>query len=438
MKPCFYRLLLLGLFGGAPAFAQSTAQPVFYSDLDHFWTAYDSIRTTPDSLRQLRYLQRLFIANATPGQQSMMEARRYTAPEYISAIRRYPRFWNSLRPYTRQAPAVATGLAPYLTKLRQLYPALRPAPIYFTVGLFRSGGTIKDGAVLIGSELTLGGAGVDLSEFPPGLRATLARSYQGDAVPKAVLTNVHEYVHTQQKLPGDPLLSLALYEGTCDLVAELVTGRVPAQPYMAYGPAHEAALKQQFKAEMFSPAIGNWFYNQQSDNPAHVSDLGYYMGYAITRAYYRQAKDKPAALKRLIELDYGSGAAVEALLRDSHYYPEPLDRAQLLRAYAARNPTVVSMTPALSPDGLLDASVKELRFTFSAPMGPYTGTGYGPGGKDQFPVTGRTGFSADRKSYTYRVTLQPGRTYGFTLESGFQALDGHPLVPYVVQFRTRE
>jgi hypothetical protein len=234
------------------------------------------------------------------------------------------------------------------------------------------------------------------------------------------------------------LLSVALNEGTCDMLAELVTGRVPAFPYMTFGPAHEPALKEQFKAEMFSPSISNWFYNHVSDDPNHVSDLGYYMGYAITKAYYQQAQDKPAALKRLIELDYGSDAAVEAFLRETHYYPAALDKAQLLRAYAAHNPVVVSMTPALSPDGFLDASVKELRFTFSTAMSPRTSTGFGPGGKEQFPVTGRTGFSADRKSYTYQVDLKPGRPYGFVLESGFRSLDGHPLVPYEVKFRTKE
>jgi hypothetical protein len=431
-------LISLCLFSLTFAVAQPQKQQVFYSDIDNFWVAYDSMRTTSDSLRQLRYLQRLYIAKGTPGLKSMMEVRDYTAAEYVRAIRRYPRFWNSLRPFTQRAPAVAAGLAPHLKKLKQFYPALRPAGIYFTIGLFRSSGTIKDGYVLIGSELTMGGPGIDLSEFPPNIRAARARGYQGDPVPKAVLTNVHEYVHTQQKLPGDMVLSLALYEGTCDMVAELVTGRVPAQPYMTYGPAHEAQIKEQFKAEMFTPATSNWFYNQTPDDPAHVSDLGYYMGYAIGKAYYRQAQDKPAALKRLIELDYGNDAAVEAFLRETHYYPEPLDKAQLLRAYAAHNPVVVSMTPAPSPDGFLDASVKELRFTFSAPMSPRTSTGLGPGGREQFPVTGRTGFSADRLSYTYQVTLKPGRTYGFVLESGFRSLDGHPLVPYEVNFKTRE
>jgi hypothetical protein len=35
------------------------------------------------------------------------------------------------------------------------------------------------------------------------------------------------------------VLGQALYEGTCDLVVELVTGQKVQLPYMTYGPAHE-------------------------------------------------------------------------------------------------------------------------------------------------------------------------------------------------------
>ncbi|WP_125917187.1 hypothetical protein [Hymenobacter coccineus] len=97
---------------------------------------------------------------------------------------------------------------------------------------------------------------------------------------------MHEYVHTQEHGPGNTVLGQALYEGTCDLVAELVTGKKRQLPYMSYGPAHEAALKERFKREMFTPNISNWFYNPL-DKPGHVPDLGYYMGYAIGKRHYQ-------------------------------------------------------------------------------------------------------------------------------------------------------
>lgn len=440
MKHCFVLLLLCWLRAGACC-GQQVKPQVSFSDVDNFWVAYDSIRSTPDSLQQLRYIQRLYIDKGTPGLRAFMEVRNYSGPEWVSLIRRYPRFWSSIRPHTLRARANAQQLEPQLQRLRQLYPALRPASIYFTVGALRSGGTVQGNKVLIGSELATGGPDVDVSEFAPARQAWLRRLYATQPGHNIVPLNVHEYVHTQQKGSGTTLLGQALYEGTCDLVAELVTGRPVPLPYMTYGPAHERELKDKFKVQMYSPYYLNWFYNQESSNPAHVPDLGYYMGYAICKAYYNKAKDKRQAVKDLIELDCTNQAAAEALLRASRYYPEPLDKAALLRAYETNRPTVTAVA-GLAPDSTLDASVTEIRVDFSQPMGPTTNTELGPGGKPQSPIIGNKGFSADRKSFTYKVKLEPGRAYHFVLVGnpeggGFRSTEGYPLKTYAVRFRVR-
>ena len=119
----------------------------------------------------------------------------------MRAIRRYPKFWNSIRPYTQQAKAAAAGIEPYLQQFKKCYPSLRPASIYFTMGLFRSAATIKGSAVLIGSELATGGPGVDVSEFPPTIKTFLTRYYKTEPAKNLVPLNVHEYVHTQEKGP---------------------------------------------------------------------------------------------------------------------------------------------------------------------------------------------------------------------------------------------
>ena len=140
--------------------------------------------------------------------------------------------------------------------------------------------------VLIGAELATGTSTVDISEFSKNKNAFLTRYYSTNASKYIVPLNIHEYVHTQEKQSGSNLLGQALYEGVCDLVAECVTGKKIPFPYMAYGPKHEQELKEKFKAQMFSPYYLNWFYNQESDDPNHVPDLGYYMGYAICKMYY--------------------------------------------------------------------------------------------------------------------------------------------------------
>ena len=433
-----YILGLLCALSWTSAVAQQPKQRVVATDIDNFWVAYDSLRTTSDSLRQTAIFSRLYLAKGTPGLRAFRAVKGYTAAEYIGSIRQHPKFWDSIRPSTQLAKTSARDLGPYLRKLKQLYPELRPANIYFTIGALASGGTTKDSLVLIGAELATGNPQTDISEFTGGKHAFLARLFASKPFENIIPTNVHEYVHTQEHGPGNTVLGQALYEGTCDLVAELVTGKRMPGPYMTYGPAHEAELKEHFKQDMFTPLISNWFYNQTSDQPGHVPDLGYYMGYAIAKYHYQHTRDKQQAIRALIELDYTSNQAVEDFLGKTHYYAQPPNKAQLLQAYEARRPVVARLVPAPSADGLLDASVREIRVEFSAPMSRYTSTDYGAGGKEQFPVVKQLGFSADKQSYTYQVALKPGHTYSFTLREGFQDTKGYPLKAYEIKFRTKE
>ncbi|WP_066830254.1 hypothetical protein [Rufibacter ruber] len=427
--------LALSLFTFTVGLAQKKPQRVITTDIDNFWVAYDSMRTTQDSLKQLRYLQTLYLDKGTPGLKALMEVRDYQPAEWVHAVRQYPKFWNSLRPRTQLAKSGAQGLEPHLKKLQQLYPPLSPASIYFAIGVFRTSGTTKDNMVLIGAELVTGNSQVDLSELPQNLQTFLSRYYQSDPFKNIIPLNVHEYVHTQQKGLGSNLLGRALMEGACDFIAELITGKQMPLPYMAYGTAHEAEVKERFQVDMFAPSLGHWFYNQQAPTP----DLGYFMGYAICKAYYQQAQNKKQAIKEIIELEYDSEPAVEAFLVQSKYYSTPLNKSRLLQAYDAKRPVITRIVPITGPDSLIDASVTELRVEFSAEMARYTATDYGQGGKEQFPVTAQPGYTPDKRAYVYKVALQPGRAYSFKMNGGgFQTTDGYPLKSYEIRFRTKK
>ncbi|WP_158022812.1 Ig-like domain-containing protein [Hymenobacter coccineus] len=112
----------------------------------------------------------------------------------------------------------------------------------------------------------------------------------------------------------------------------------------------------------------------------------------------------------------------------------------MLAAYEQSRPVVTRFWPAPDANGLLDASVREIRVEFSVPMDPGGhSTDYGSGGKAAFPVVKQPGFGSDKRIYTYQVALQPGHPYSFVLNGGgFQDANGYPLKPYEVKFRTRE
>ncbi|MFB1485034.1 DUF2268 domain-containing putative Zn-dependent protease [Corallococcus sp. RDP092CA] len=300
-----------------PAAVQDVVSTV---DVDHFWEAYDAVRSTAEPAEQLARFQALYIDRGTPGLHSFMRARRYTAQGYVDAIRSYPRFWESVRPLTARARESAARVAPTLERFRALYPRLGAAEVYFTVGALNSSGTALDGRVLLGAELATGDDRVDVSELPPKLRVALGTYFQSRPYEGMDLLIAHEAVHTRQKVPADVLVDWVVYEGVADFVAEQVTGKLPTLAYVTYGPQHDAELRERFREAQDATTFAPWLWSGP-DNADGVADLGYYVGYAIARAYHAKAPDKQAALQRMIELDYADTAAVKTFVRESGYLP---------------------------------------------------------------------------------------------------------------------
>lgn len=418
--------------------AQTKQQTIVYTDIDNFWVAFDSVKTTTDSLKQLNILQRLYVDKGTPGLKAFMQAKGYTTEAWLDCIRSYPKYWASIRPKTLKIKAVNKELDPYIAKFKKTYPAFKPGNIYFTIGAMRSGGTTQDDKVLIGAELATGDPEVDISELPANTQNWLKTYFGTYPFKDVVLLNMHEFVHTQQKGRGNTLLTQTILEGTADFVAELVTGKVPAMAYMTYGKEHEIELKEKFKEEMFLDSYGNWLYNGASNNFG-VADLGYYMGYAICKHYYQQAKNKSAVVKELIELDYSNDETIEKFLAKTGYFKEGFNKTELLKSYESKKPTVTNLGGIANGDKNVDASITEMTIYFSKPMVKNRmSINLGEGGEANFPIKKSLGFAEDGKSIKFQLELKPNHTYNLVITGrGFRSVDGYPLVDLPVSFKTK-
>jgi uncharacterized protein YjaZ len=89
-------------------------------------------------------------------------------------------------------------------------------------------------------------------------------------------------------------------EGSANLIAELVTG---APSRNEYAEAHEAELWAEFSREMHGKDYSRWLWNganpKRGDRPA---DLGYWIGYRITKSYYNRAADKARAIHDILTI----------------------------------------------------------------------------------------------------------------------------------------
>ena len=102
-------------------------------DIDNFWNAYDKIVEEEDSLKQVALLEEHFLNVGSPGLAAFREAKGYTIDDYLRVINAYPKFWSSIRKNTHTAKGCATEIEKEIKKLKQLYPDLKSADIYFTM-----------------------------------------------------------------------------------------------------------------------------------------------------------------------------------------------------------------------------------------------------------------------------------------------------------------
>ena len=104
---------------------------------------------------------------------------------------------------------------------------------------------------------------------------------------------------------GDPdatVLRMSLAEGAAELIAEVISGNVANPGLTRWTHGREAEVEAAFVREMDGTDLSNWLYNYRAGSDAPY-DLGYWVGYRITKAYYVRSTDRREALKQIIEMD---------------------------------------------------------------------------------------------------------------------------------------
>jgi len=416
---------------------RAQTSPIITTDIDHFWEAYDKIVTSSDSAEQYAYLDKYFLQKGSAGLAAMRQRRNYTPQSYINAIHQYPLYWQAIRSKMFRVQEYASAIGRYVGELKKLYPALRPSRIYFTVGAFRSGGTTLDSMVLIGSEIAMADETVPTDEFAKTF-PNLVSFLKTGPVHHLVFTNVHEYVHTQQKTTvGNTLLAQSVLEGVAEFMAEKATGQLSTAPALSYGPAHFERVRAVFAQQMLNPFTTFWLYSDE-ENEFGMRDLGYYVGHAICKGYYEKASDKQRAISTMIELDYNNEAALTAFVNQSGYLEKPVDAYR--GDYERTRPYVTGISGIGSDSTAVTPGTLSITIHFSEPLDKhYRNFELGPLGKEHLlRITSFKGFSEDGRSISFEVAPEAGQHYQLVIGERFRSAKGISLKPYLVDFTTRK
>jgi len=279
----------LALTAGARV-AIAAAQPqILTTDVDRFYKVYEAAGRHPT----IAQLDRDYLAPGTPGLHEFAKLRNVSGQTIAAAIEKRPQIYEDARRCLKVLPRVTQRVAAALDTLARIYPEAKFPPVTIVVGRGRPVGITNPSGVTVGLEAL---CSADFMNPSPEDRF--------------VHVIAHEYGHIQQSRaqqdlnPGDPgatVLEVSLIEGAADFVGELISGDVGNQATFASAKGHEAQIESAFVEDEDKTDLSNWLYNG-IPSPGHATDLGYWVGYRIVKAYYDRASDKHQALRDIFEM----------------------------------------------------------------------------------------------------------------------------------------
>ena len=292
--------LILGLVS-VVGFTQSTYD-IETADIRNFWLAFDLLETAKTKKDSIEIIQKEYINKSTEYFKEFIKVRDFTAEEYVSKIQLYPKFWKSVRPLTEAIKDQKDKIEEVFTRYRKELPNYKQPNICFAIGCLRTGGTVSNDLILIGSEIAASNSEVDKSEMTGWVASAIGNN--GDIVSMVA----HEIVHTQQydsgkiKFGRNYLLQQTMSEGIADFITlELINKNINQSIY-DYGEKNECSLKKVFLEDIRkSPNdLGTWLYKgSQTEN--RPRDLGYFIGYKIAKEYYEKSIDKKKAIEEMLD-----------------------------------------------------------------------------------------------------------------------------------------
>lgn len=285
-------------------FGEPGGPTIITSDVTHFIAAYH--RLTPADTACAVFDD--YFRQASPGLESYRRKFDVGPAELCAAVHRDSARYARVQAIAPQLDSLGEPIRAVYARLGALAPDAQLPSLYFVVGTGISAGNKTYGAdpkILMGAEFI---RSVD------GLPMTIA----------------HEVAHAAQRYPTWKLigsgpswmkgtvLAQSIKEGSANFIAEVVVGRMLPPQSHAWADAHEGDLWREFQRDMNGTDYGRWIYNGGNrkalgDRPP---DLGYYMGYRISRAYYHRTADKGQAIRDILKID-----DFERFVRESGYAP---------------------------------------------------------------------------------------------------------------------
>ncbi|MFC6979966.1 DUF2268 domain-containing putative Zn-dependent protease [Microbulbifer taiwanensis] len=255
-------------------------------DVDLFYRVYNAAGGRPTA----EQLQRDYLDRGSDGLELFARLRNISGERIADRLTKNPDLYADAKRCLAALPRAKVRLETALHTLGHLYADARFPPVTIAIGR--------------GKPVAVGGPDTGIQV---GLEALCATDWLNPNVEdRIVYVLAHEYAHVQQVIAatiGDKekptVLELSLVEGIGEFVGELIAGQVAYSRNAAAAAGRELEIETRFAADLDKTDLSDWVYNATPDTPG---DLGYWVGYRIAKAYYRNASDKRRALREILEM----------------------------------------------------------------------------------------------------------------------------------------
>jgi hypothetical protein len=270
------------------------------SDVERFYAVYDAAGGHPTA----EQLQRDYIDPGSDGLQRFFKLRNTTAARLADAIDKHPDVYVDAKRCLAVLPQVRPRLKAALRKLARLYPQAAFPPVTIVVGRTKPTGVTDAAGVMIGLESLCA-----VSWMNPNLED------------RFVYVSAHEYAHVQQARNAPALydaehptvLEVSIVEGAAEFTGELISGGATYSFLRDRNKGREKEIETAFVRDEDKTDLSDWLYNGTLEK---AGDLGYWVGYRISKAYYEHAPDKRRALAEILGM-----TDAHAFLAKSGWYP---------------------------------------------------------------------------------------------------------------------
>ncbi|WP_276389951.1 DUF2268 domain-containing putative Zn-dependent protease [Eudoraea chungangensis] len=195
--------------------------------------------------------------------------------------------------------AMRSTTTKWMKKFKALYPEAVFPKVYVVPGILNSGGTATELGLFVGGDMYGKSANMPVRGLTTWQKNAIMNLSELPGL------TIHELMHFQQNYQdfeyGDTVLAQIIGEGVCDFMVELCSEIPLENSNLSYleMPENQARIFTDLKADLFSEDNSNWLYNGGSieDRP---HDLGYTVGYLISKSYYENSENKQKAIYELL------------------------------------------------------------------------------------------------------------------------------------------